>query len=71
MAMIEKGEGLSAITNCYLIARRGDDGPLFSFAHKDGRGTVKLDRFLICPLEMFSKRQLKMAVKKYMRAAEL
>lgn len=40
---------------------------IFEFPERPGPGAayVNLDGYLICPVEMFSERQLKMAMKKY------
>jgi hypothetical protein len=56
------------ISNCHLIAR--DNECLFSFpdAPGSGAGYVNLNGYLICPLEMFTPRQLKAARKKYYAA---
>lgn len=58
----------SNFSNCRLITKRDEKAPyLFYFPDEPGPGAgyVNLDGYLICPLEMFTPRQLKMAAKKY------
>lgn len=59
----------SKITNCYLFPKNGQDDVMF-FGDSEGRVITNLDGMLICPLEMFTPRQIKMADKKYREGCE-
>lgn len=63
----------SNLSNCTLVRRHEDkSGINFEFADKPGPGAcyVNLDGYLICPMEMFTPRQIKAAVKKYHAAGQ-
>lgn len=63
-----KVKNRSSIKNCTLV-RKHDDKSRFNFEFPDkpeaGACYVNLDGYLICPVEMFTPRQLKAAMKKY------
>lgn len=63
----------SNITNCTLV-RRHDDKSEFNFEFPDkpepGAAYVNLDQYLICPMDMFTPRQIKAAMKKYHDAGQ-
>lgn len=65
----------SRLMNSYIVVKHQEKAKhLFEFpnpkAKASGDGYVNLDGYLICPLEMFTKRQLRMAVKKYTAGAK-
>ena len=56
----------SIIKNCTLVRKHDDkSGFNFEFPNKPGPGAcyVNLDGYLICPIEMFTPRQIKAAMK--------
>jgi len=52
----------SSIVDCYLIAR--DLSTILAF-DKEGKAIVRMESYLICPKEMFTKHQIDLALKKY------
>lgn len=65
---------MSSLTNCVLVVRHAEAADyLFYFpdpkTEQSGDAYISLNGYLICPLDMFSARQLKMAQKKYARLA--
>jgi hypothetical protein len=62
----------SYIINCHIYVKNSDAAPYLFYAPTPGSSElgdmyVSLDGYLICPLEMFTPRQLKTALKKYRR----
>ncbi len=55
----------SKICNCDVVVRADENEPyLFAFS-EDSKATVRLDGYLICPKDMFTERQRKMAYNRY------
>jgi hypothetical protein len=54
----------SMLHNCHLIVKNDEPEP-YLFYFGDNGAVVRLDGYLICPLDMFTQRQRKVAVKKY------
>lgn len=64
------GPGVSAdvkskIKNCSIVVRHDESNDYLFYADLSGMVTVKLDGYLICPLDMFTPRQKKAAMEKY------
>jgi hypothetical protein len=59
----------SNISNCTFLTKNDDETPVFYFPDPEsGLAYINMDGYLLCPMEMFTPRQLKAAMKKYYRS---
>jgi hypothetical protein len=55
----------SSISNSEIHVRHDEAAPYLFHSKEDGSMIVTLAGYLICPLDMFTRRQIKTAQKKY------